>query len=76
LLNATGTQQRGQPLPFDNALVLDRVNFKYPTAETPALRGISLSIPEGLNGFIGGSGAGKSTLVDTILGCSRPIAAA
>jgi len=73
LLNAASTQQRGQPLPFNDALVLDQLSFKYPTAETPALRGISLSIPRGASiGFIGGSGAGKSTLVDTILGLLTP----
>jgi ABC-type multidrug transport system fused ATPase/permease subunit len=73
LLNATSIQQRGQHLPFKNALVLDQVSFKYPAAENPALRGISLSIPRGASiGFIGGSGAGKSTLVDTILGLLTP----
>lgn len=73
LLDATDIPQRGQHLPFENALVLDRVSFKYPTAETAALRGISLSIPRGASvGFIGGSGAGKSTLVDTILGLLTP----
>lgn len=73
LLDATVVPQRGPHLAFENSLVLDQVSFKYPMAETPALRGISLSIPRGSSiGFIGGSGAGKSTLVDTILGLLTP----
>lgn len=73
LLNTTSTPQRGEHLAFKNALVLDQISFKYPTAETPALRSISLSIPKGVSiGFIGGSGAGKSSLVDNILGLLTP----
>lgn len=73
LLGATDIPQRGQHLPFKNTIVLDQVSFKYPTAETWTLCGISLSIPKGSSiGFIGSSGAGKSTLVDNILGLLTP----
>lgn len=58
---------------FKHAIVMERVSFQYPSAETPALRDITLSIPRGSSvGFVGGSGAGKSTLVDVILGLLTP----
>jgi len=73
LLSATNVPQHDQILPFKNILSLDQVSFRYPSAEIPALRNISLTIPRGASiGFIGGSGAGKSTLVDTILGLLTP----
>ncbi len=63
----------GKVLPLNQALTLDHIAFRYPSAEVQSLRGISLSIPRGASvGFIGGSGAGKSTLVDVILGLLTP----
>lgn len=74
LLEDNLPMMRGQPLPFESKLVLDRVNFCYPAAETQALHDISITIPRGASvGFIGGSGAGKSTLVDIILGLLTPL---
>lgn len=74
LLDNASPPLRGQPLPFKKELVLDQVRFNYPSAETQALRGVSLTIPRGVSaGFIGGSGAGKSTLVDIILGLLTPV---
>ncbi len=70
-----GQRHPGQTtaLPLNAALTLDNVVFRYPSAENPSLRGVSLSIPRGTSaGFIGGSGAGKSTLVDLILGLLSP----
>lgn len=53
---------------------LDRVSYRYPDAERPALTAVSLTIRCGTTvGFIGGSGAGKSTLVDVILGLLSPM---
>lgn len=73
LFEATKPPQSGRHLPFNNTLTLDRICFQYPSAESPALQGISLAIPHGSSvGFIGGSGAGKSTLVDIILGLLTP----
>ncbi|MBC7618023.1 MAG: ABC transporter ATP-binding protein [Candidatus Saccharibacteria bacterium] len=64
---------RGAALPFSNALTLNHIEFQYPSAAAPSLRGVCLSIPRGTSvGFIGGSGAGKSTLVDIILGLLTP----
>ena len=73
LLDDTNPQPRGGPLPFTMSLALDRIQFAYPSAETQALRGVSLTISRGSSvGFIGGSGAGKSTLVDIMLGLLTP----
>jgi len=69
----TRASQQGQPLLFNKVLTLEKINFRYPSAEGQALNGVSLSIPRGTCvGFIGGSGAGKSTLVDIILGLLTP----
>lgn len=74
LLDATELPQNGRLLPFKNALTLDQVSFRYPSAEASALHSVTLSIPWGASvGFIGGSGAGKSTLVDIILGLLTPV---
>jgi ABC-type multidrug transport system fused ATPase/permease subunit len=73
VLDASAAVVRGTKLPFDRVLSLDEVQFRYPGTDTPALRGISLTIEAGTSvGFIGGSGAGKSTLVDVILGLLTP----
>lgn len=73
LFDATPSPQQGHPVPFKSALTLEQVRFHYPSAQTPALQEVSLSIPQGTSiGIIGGSGAGKSTLVDIILGLLIP----
>lgn len=75
MLNATIIPSSGQQLlPFKNALVLNQINFRYPSTDAQALCGINLTIQRGASvGFIGGSGAGKSTLVDIILGLLTPV---
>ncbi len=73
LFDATKPPQQGRPLPFKNTLALNHISFQYPSAESQAIRGVSISIRRGTSvGFIGGSGAGKSTLVDIILGLLTP----
>lgn len=73
LLDAVSAPRRGPPLPFRISLVLERVSFRYPSAESPALREVSVTIHQGTSvGFIGTTGAGKSTLVDIILGLFVP----
>lgn len=57
---------------FEKRIRLHEVVFKYPTSDTPALNGISITINKGeLVGLVGTSGSGKSTLVDVILGLLR-----
>lgn len=63
----------GVSFPFEEALSLEQVSFRYPLAENYSLKQISLVIPRGTSvGFVGQSGAGKSTLVDIILGLLSP----
>ena len=62
------------PLSFRKNLVLDGVDFHYPSTNTLVLKGIHLSIKQGDSvGFVGSTGSGKSTLVDIILGLLKPI---
>jgi len=50
-------------------ITLDRVTYTYPGSAQPALREISLSVPEGqFLGVVGRNGAGKSTLAYTLAG--------
>ncbi len=50
-------------------IVLDRVTYTYPGAIEPALREVSLTIPDGqFCAIIGGNGAGKSTLAYSLAG--------
>jgi len=64
---------RCEPLPFQEAIRLDGVGFRYDNSPSHALAGVSMTIPHGSSvGLIGGSGAGKSTLVDILLGLLTP----
>ena len=73
LPDAAAAPTRRRSLPFVAELAIDDVSFCYPNSDSPALLGVSLSIPRGISvGFIGESGAGKSTLVDIILGLLTP----
>lgn len=54
-------------------LEFEDVEFTYPGAVSPAVTGISLTVPIGTTvGLVGSSGAGKSTVVDLILGLLVP----
>lgn len=58
---------------FQKELRLENISYTYQSASSPALSGITLSIPNGASvGIIGSSGAGKSTLVDVLLGLLDP----
>ncbi|MES9900718.1 MAG: ABC transporter transmembrane domain-containing protein [Sedimenticola sp.] len=61
------------PEPVDGRITLENVHFKYPTQETPLLKGISLEIPAGGSvGITGNNGAGKSTLISLLTGFVHP----
>ncbi|MCS7036119.1 MAG: ABC transporter transmembrane domain-containing protein [Saprospiraceae bacterium] len=61
-------QEDAQPVQaFREGIEFQRVSFRYPNAETDALRDISLAIPKGkVVALVGASGAGKSTLADLL----------
>jgi ABC-type multidrug transport system fused ATPase/permease subunit len=62
-----------EPMPFRSAIRLDRLAFRYPQRETPALRDVTLTIERGSRiGLAGETGSGKSTLVDLIMGLLQP----
>jgi ATP-binding cassette, subfamily B, bacterial PglK len=62
-----------EALTLTDSLQLTGVRFQYPTANTPALDGLSLDIAANTTvGLVGGSGAGKTTAVDVILGLLQP----
>jgi ATP-binding cassette, subfamily B, bacterial PglK len=77
LLEEAELLKENSPLPFKKALVLEGIDFRYPSTEALVLKEISLSIRQGESvGFIGSTGAGKSTLVDIILGLLVPVSGA
>jgi ATP-binding cassette subfamily B protein len=61
------------PLPFQDAIRLNAVRFRY-TSDSPwVLDGVNLSIPKGSRvGFVGSTGCGKSTLLDLLMGLLTP----
>lgn len=60
-------------LPTSAELKFDRLTFTYPSAETPTLHTIDLTIAAGQTvALCGPSGAGKSTLADIALGLLHP----
>jgi ATP-binding cassette subfamily C protein LapB len=69
-----GSRRGGLNAALDQGrLALDEVGLTYAMAQTPALRGVSCSIPSGDRvGVIGSVGAGKTTLVRIMAGLYRP----
>ncbi|MEJ2453354.1 MAG: thiol reductant ABC exporter subunit CydC [Candidatus Thiodiazotropha sp.] len=62
-----------EPLPQDLTLRLRSVHFTYPAADTPALRGLDLTLPPGGKlALIGPSGSGKTTLLQLLLKFRSP----
>ncbi|HEX4270908.1 MAG TPA: peptidase domain-containing ABC transporter [Rhizomicrobium sp.] len=57
------TGKRGLTPSLQGAIEIDRVTFRYPGADRPALRDFSARIPAGsMVGIVGRSGSGKTTL--------------
>ena len=64
-----GTAEPGTAVPSANvpALRFRSATFAYPGAAAPAVRDVSLEVPQGATlGIIGGTGSGKSSLVNLI----------
>lgn len=60
-------------LSFEEKIVLNKINYRYPQSFEDSLKDISLTIKKGESiAFIGKSGAGKTTLVDVFLGLLIP----
>jgi ATP-binding cassette subfamily B protein len=58
-----GSGHRGLTPAIAGAIELDKVTFRYPGTEKPALKDVSLRIPAGaMIGIVGRSGSGKTTL--------------
>jgi ATP-binding cassette, subfamily B, bacterial PglK len=61
------------PLPFQRAITLRGVSFRYPASDGAALSGIDLSVTKGRSlGIVGLTGSGKTTLVNVLLGLLEP----
>ncbi|MEE2861796.1 MAG: ABC transporter ATP-binding protein [Pseudomonadota bacterium] len=57
------------PLRLRDSLELRDIMFTFPKSDTPALSGLSMSVPANSTvGIVGTTGAGKTTAVDLILG--------
>lgn len=74
LTNSAGdVSSEHHAMSFVNEILLEKVNYCYPTGTQSALNGVSLRIQKGQSiGLIGRSGAGKTTMVDVILGLLTP----
>ncbi|MFI7364055.1 ATP-binding cassette domain-containing protein [Streptomyces sp. NPDC050149] len=54
-------------------IVLDQVTYSYPDRESPALDGVSLTLPMGsVTAVVGENGSGKSTLMKVLSGLLLP----
>jgi len=65
--------QRGLTPPIAGAIEFEKVTFRYPGTERPALKEVSLRIPAGsMVGIVGRSGSGKTTLSALLQGLHQP----
>lgn len=64
-----------EPMPFNSAIELRDLSFRYAAQAPWVLHSLNLTIPKGARiGFIGTTGSGKSTLLDIIMGLLSPTA--
>lgn len=69
----TGDEGAATKIPEFSNIQVDGLRYRYPSADSDALDGVSLTIKRGQSvGFVGRSGSGKSTLIDVILGLLPP----
>src|SRR5262249_7092393 len=62
-----------RPFPWDYAITLCDVSYRYPGVSCSAVEGLSIIIPKNTSvGVIGPTGSGKSTFVDLLLGLYLP----
>jgi subfamily B ATP-binding cassette protein MsbA len=63
------TRSGDQPhMRLEQAVVFDRVSFRYGPDEKPALEDVTITVPAGkTTAFVGPSGAGKSTIINLLL---------
>ncbi len=68
-----GRAGRGLRAPIEGTVEFQDVRFTYPGASTPALDGVSLTIPKGtMIGVMGRSGSGKTTITRMLQALHRP----
>ncbi|MFB9574256.1 ABC transporter ATP-binding protein [Streptomyces yanii] len=64
----------GEPVPRRvEQVVLDKVTYRYPDRDAPALDGVSITLPMGsVTAVVGENGSGKSTLMKVLAGLLLP----
>ncbi|MFB6779368.1 ABC transporter ATP-binding protein [Streptomyces sp. NPDC056352] len=64
----------GEPVPHQvDQVVLDKVTYRYPDRDAPALDGVSITLPMGsVTAVVGENGSGKSTLMKVLAGLLLP----
>lgn len=58
---------------FPDEIVLEKVSYRYPDRDAPAVDAVSLTIPRGkIVALVGENGSGKTTLAKIVAGLYRP----
>lgn len=64
---------QAQPMPSATAMEFENIWFTYPSGGTPALQGLTMSIPFGRRiAVVGPNGSGKTTLIKLLAGLYVP----